>query len=142
LRPHVNKFFGIKSDKALAALIPENKTEMDCYEVEGTGLGPRPPYVPNWEDVHGSWNTRLTDLFLQFLQNEHDSEISDPDAQLYGELFMERLQRVACLVRRTAPREGESIGATNERVEANNLRRLALQRRNTRRLTVRDSSYI
>jgi len=140
LRSHVNTFFGITCDKDFAALPPGDQDEMDQYEVEGIGLGPRPPYVPNWENVLGSWNISLADLFLQYVHKEEDSNLSDSDAQVYGELFMERLQRVSRLVRNAAAREGESIGAANARVEAYNLRRITLQRRHTRRLTVRERS--
>ena len=96
--------------------------------------------MPNWENVPGSWNIRLVDLFLQYVQREEDSNISNSDAQIYGEVFMERLQRVSRVVRNAAAREGESMEAANARMEAYNIRRIALQRRHTRRLTVRKSS--
>ena len=140
VRSHVNKFFGVKSDKDFAALPSGDQAEIDQYEVDGIGLGPRPPYVPNWENVPGSWNIRLVDLFLQYVQREEDSNISDSDAQIYGEVFMERLQRVSRVVRNAAAREGESMEAANARMEAYNIRRIALQRRHTRRLTVRKRS--
>jgi len=137
-RRHVHTLFNVVHDKDFLKLTPASEGDITNFEVNRTGPGPTPPYVPNWDKrtQRGEWNTTLFDLLMKQIGEEDGIAGDDTDTETLRELFFERLERVRRLVKVSRPKAGESPNDAQRRFHANHLRKLAAQKPHTRRQTV------
>jgi hypothetical protein len=140
----MNGFLGINYDKDILEKEQSTNGEMKQMmkifeELEGEGPGPTlEPMTPNWATLHGYWNSRLFDLFLDEFNDENDTTVeadSEDGRQIYS-IFFDRLYRLQRRIFQSQPGDGETHTEAQQRVKSNLARKQRLQRPNTRRKTV------
>lgn len=138
----MNGFLGINHDKDILALTTtkEMRQTIDNFEErEGEGPGPTlDPMRPNWEVLHGYWNCRIFDLFLEEYNDENEEDVeadSEIGREMYS-IFFERLYRLQRRIVQSQPKDDEDATKAQQRVKSNIIRKQRIQRPHTRRQTV------
>ena len=86
------------------------KRKMMSYEKNQDMPGPDlQPMSPNWDELHGKWNEELFRLFIENCEESGDGDEIKTDEDKYNihEMFMDRLQCLKNLIKRSQPKDNE-----------------------------------
>ena len=112
----MNELMGIKHDKDVLKdddLYEPNtpkKRKMAAYEENQKMPGPDlAPMAPNWDEIDSKWNEELFRLFIVNCEENDDSDAIRTDKDQYNihEMFMDLLQRLRNLIKRSRPMDDE-----------------------------------
>jgi hypothetical protein len=120
------------------------KRKMASYERNQDMPGPDlHPMSPNWDELYGKWNEKLFKLFIaNCMENGDGDEIrTDEDEYNIHEMFMDRLQRLRNLIKRSQPKDNELQEAHAARLKLKKEGDLKRQRHHSRRGEVSEPRF-
>ena len=138
----MNELMQIKHDKDVLKdddLYEPNtpkKRKMASYEKNQDMPGPDlEPMSPNWDNVNGKWNEELFRLFIANCEENGDGDEIRTDEDQYNihEMFIDRLQRLKNLIKRSQPKDDEHQEDYAKRLKSKKERDLKRQRHHSRR---------
>lgn len=143
----MNECIGIVQDRHISAfkaeLYSKNtplQLQMAKYDEDELGDGPTlKPMRVNWNNIHGRWNERLLQLFIEHCGTcgYGGGEINDTDEEEIERIFFDRIARLNTIINANRPQPGETARQAELQIAQRQLNELARSRQNTRRGEVR-----